>query len=97
MENASPLIFLVLLIGIFYFMLIRPQKKRVEEHRKLIESISIGDEVVTIGGIHGVVRRIGDDDCELEISPGTIVRFAKTAIARRQTAALQETSEEQEE
>ncbi|MDQ4144188.1 MAG: preprotein translocase subunit YajC [Actinomycetota bacterium] len=97
MQDASPLIFLVLLIGIFYFMLIRPQKKRVEEHRKLISSISIGDEVVTIGGIYGTVRQIGDEDCELEISPGTTVTFAKTAIARRQAAELPETSEEQEE
>ncbi len=96
-QGLSSLVFLGLLVAIFYFMLIRPQKKRVEEHRRLIQSIAIGDEVVTIGGMHGTVRRIGDDDCELEIAPGTNVRFSKTAIAARRTEELEETTEEQEE
>lgn len=97
MRDASPLIFLVLLIGIFYFMLIRPQKRRVEEHRRLIQSIAVGDDVVTIGGMHGTVRRIGDDDLDLEIAPGTSVRFSKSAIAARRSAELEEAPEEQEE
>jgi preprotein translocase subunit YajC len=83
LEGLSSLIFLAFLIAIFYFMLIRPQKKRVESHRQLISSVSVGDEVVTIGGAYGIVRRLGDDDVELEIAPGTTVRFVKSAIARR--------------
>lgn len=79
----SSLIFLAFLIAIFYFMLIRPQKKRMEEHRKLIESINIGDEVITMTGMYGRVRTIGDDDVEVEIAPGTNVRFLKSAIGRR--------------
>jgi preprotein translocase subunit YajC len=93
-EGAGSLIFLALLILIFYFMLIRPQKKRVNAHRELVESIGVGDEVVTIGGVHGTVRRIGDDDVELEIAPGTVVRFVKSAIARRITEDLDESIEE---
>ena len=84
----SSLIFLAFLIAIFYFMLIRPQKKRMEEHRKLIESISVGDEIVTMTGMYGRVRTIGDDDVEVEIAPGTNVRFLKTAIGRRVTEDL---------
>lgn len=82
MENAGSLIFLVLLVGIFYFMLIRPQRKRVEEHRRLIDSLDPGDEVVTIGGLHGVISSIGDDDVQLEVAPGTTLRFVKSAVAR---------------
>ena len=83
MQGAQSLIFLALLIGIFYFMLIRPQKRRVEQHRQLVESIDEGDDVVTIGGMFGTVRAITDEDMELEISPGTKVRFVKSAIARK--------------
>ena len=90
MAGIENLIFLALLVGIFYFMLIRPQKRRVEQHKTLVESISDGDEVVTIGGIYGTVVRIGDDEMELEVSPGTRVRFVKSAIARRLTEDLED-------
>ena len=99
--GLSSLIFLALLIGIFYFMLIRPQKKQAEHRRALIESVDIGDEVITIGGIHGTVRSIDDEDMELEISPGTVVTFVKSAVARKvwedeEADALTEASDEEE-
>jgi preprotein translocase subunit YajC len=81
--GLANLIFLGFLILIFYFMLIRPQRRRVDQHRRLISSIGNGDEVVTIGGVFGTVRRIGEEEIELEISPGTTVRVVKSAIARR--------------
>lgn len=83
MRGLSSLIFLALLIGIFYFMLIRPQKKQAEHRRALIESVETGDEVITIGGIHGTVQSIDDDDMQLEIAPGTVVTFVRSAIARK--------------
>lgn len=84
MDQALPqFIFLGLLIFVFYFMLIRPQKKRVQQHRNLIESLSVGDEVVTIGGLHGKVVAIDEEDVSLEVAPGTTLRFVKNAIARR--------------
>ena len=79
----SSLIFLGFLIAIFYFMLIRPQKKRIADHRKLVESVNPGDEIITMTGIYGRVRTIGDEDVEVEIAPGTNVRFLKSAIGRR--------------
>jgi preprotein translocase subunit YajC len=90
LQGVESLIFLALLIGIFYFMLIRPQKRRVEQHKQLVESIGVGDEVVTIGGMYGTVLTIGDDEMELEVSPGTRIRFVKSAIARRVTEDLEE-------
>ena len=90
MQGFESLIFLGLLIAIFYFMLIRPQKRRVQAHKQLIESVEVGDEVVTIGGAHGIVRAIGDDDIRLEVAPGTEIRFIKSAIARRVTEELDE-------
>jgi preprotein translocase subunit YajC len=86
--GLSSILFLVFLIGIFYLMLIRPQRKRVEQHRKLIESVDVGDEVITIGGMYGRVKAIGDEELELEVSPGTTIRFTKSAIGRRVTEDL---------
>ena len=88
-SGLSSLIFLGLLIAIFYFMLIRPQKKRMEQHRKLVESIDPGDEVITMTGLYGTVRSIGDEEIELEIAPGTTVRFLKSAIGRRVSEDLE--------
>ena len=83
MEGLSALLFPALLIVIFYFMLIRPQRKRADQHKKLIESVGYGDEVVTIGGVFGIVRSLDDDEVELEVAPGTTMRFLRSAIARR--------------
>lgn len=81
----TQILILGLLFGVFYFMLIRPQKKRAETHRNLIESVEVGDEVVTIGGLHGRVTRVGEDDLDLEAAPGTNLKFVKSAIARKLT------------
>lgn len=83
MEGLSALLFPALLIVIFYFMLIRPQRKRADQHKKLIESVGYGDEVVTIGGVFGIVRSLDDEEVELEVAPGTTMRFLRSAIARR--------------
>ena len=56
-SGLSSLIFLGLLIAIFYFMLIRPQKKRAEQHRNLIDSVAVGDEIVTIGEGRTMLQR----------------------------------------
>lgn len=92
-EGLSSLIFLGLLIAIFYFMLIRPQKKRMESHRELVESIGPGDEIITMTGLYGTVRAIGDDDVEIEIAPGTTVRFLKSAIGRRVSEDLERSAD----
>lgn len=100
-EAFIQFIFLGLLIGVFYLMLIRPQKKRAQQHRDLLTSLDVGDEIVTIGGMHGRIRSIGDDEMEIEVAPGTNIRFVKTAIARRVTENLEpedvgRTSEEEQ-
>ena len=85
---GSSLIFLVFMFVIFYFLLIRPQKRRVEQHKRLIDSVDVGDEIITIGGLHGTVRSMGDEEFELEAAPGTVLRFTRSAIARRVTEEL---------
>jgi preprotein translocase subunit YajC len=93
--GLANLIFLGVLIAIFYFMLIRPQKRRVDAHRRLVASIDEGDEIVTIGGLFGTVKRMGDEDVEIEISPGTTVRIVKSSVARRVTEDLSDENAEE--
>jgi preprotein translocase subunit YajC len=92
---AGNLIFLVLLVAVFYFMLIRPQKKRVDQHRRLVESLGDGDEIVTIGGMYGTITRLGSEDVEVEIAPGTTIRILKSAVARKVSDEDEELEDEE--
>lgn len=76
------LIPLILLFVIFYFLLIRPQQKKVKEHRKLVNELSKGDEVITYGGIGGKIREIDEAFCDLEIAPNIVVKVDRQNIAR---------------
>ncbi len=77
------LIILVALFALFWLFVIKPQRRRVQEQRTLHESVAVGDEIVTMGGLLGHVRGINDDDDTLvvEIAPGTNVRVARRGIA----------------
>ncbi len=81
MENSGigQFIPLILIFVIFYFFLIRPQQKKVKEHKLMVESLKRGDKVVTSGGIIGTVERIIDNDkAEIEIAPNVKVEVIKS-------------------
>lgn len=71
---------LILLFVIFYFFLIRPQLKRSKEHRALISALDKGDEVVTSGGLVGVITKIEDDFVRCEVAKGTDIRIQRAAV-----------------
>ena len=72
---------LILIFVIFYFFLIRPQQKRVKEHKLMVSALKRGDEVVTSGGIVGKVERIlGDDKVDLLISENVTVQVVQSTI-----------------
>ena len=70
-----------LIFGAVYFMMIRPQTKRAKDHRAMLDKLGTGDEVITNGGIAGVVREIGDSFITVEIADNVRVRLQKGAIA----------------
>ncbi len=76
----STLAFPIILIGIMYFLMIRPQMKRTKEHRAMLEKLSVGDEVITTGGMAGTVRAIGDSFLTIEIAERVEVRVQKGAV-----------------
>ena len=72
---------LILIFVIFYFFLIRPQQKKVKEHKAMIKNLKRGDEVITSGGIIGNVDRVLEDDrVEVVISEGVKVQIIKNTI-----------------
>lgn len=72
-----------LLIGvIFYFLLIRPQKKQQKELKERQDGLKTGDKVVTAGGIFGIVREVKEAAVMLEIAPNTVIKIAKTSIVQ---------------
>lgn len=72
----------ILLIVILYFMLIRPSQKRAKEDKARQDGLKVGDEVVTIGGIHGIVRDVQDTTVLIECSPSVSLKMEKVSIAR---------------
>ena len=72
---------LILIFVIFYFFLIRPQQKRVKDHRTMVSSLKRGDEVITSGGIIGIVERVMEDDrIEVKLSDNVKVQIIKSTI-----------------
>lgn len=81
--SALPsLLFLALMVGVFYFLIIRPQRKRSQAQKNLAASLQLGDEVRTIGGIHGSVISMTEDTVVLKVEDGQI-RLSKQAIGSR--------------
>ena len=80
-QGIEQFIPLILIFFIFYFFLIRPQQKRVKDHKAMVESLKRGDEVITSGGIIGVVDRVMEDDrIEVVIAEGSKVQIIRSTI-----------------
>ena len=78
---------LLLIFVIFYFLMIRPQQRRVKEHQATIAGVKKGDDVITGGGIRGRVTKVMDEDVEVEIGPNNRVRIVKATLSHVVTAA----------
>tara|TARA_Y100000590_G_scaffold422211_1_gene526654 strand:- start:2 stop:286 length:285 start_codon:yes stop_codon:yes gene_type:complete len=80
-QGIAQFIPLILIFVIFYFFLIRPQQKRVKEHKAMVEALKRGDEVITAGGILGKVERVMEDDrIEVDIGNDVKVQIIKSTI-----------------
>ena len=71
---------IVVMIAIFYFLLIRPQSKRVKEHRNLVESLTVGSEVVFAGGLMGKITKIEGDFAVVELNRGVEVKIQRASV-----------------
>ena len=76
--NLLPLLFI---FGIFYFLLIRPQRQKEKEHQKMLQNLNKNDEVITTGGIHGTILNVKDRTFILRIDDNVKVEIEKNCVA----------------
>jgi preprotein translocase subunit YajC len=76
-------LWLVALLAAFFFLIVRPQRRQMTAHRALVDSLAIGDEVISTSGIIGVVRALHDETLDLEIAAGVVIKLARGAVGNR--------------
>ena len=83
MEAFGQFIPLILIFGIMYFLLIRPQQQKLKQHQAMVQALRRGDQVVTAGGLIGKVSKVKDDgEVEVELASDVKVRVVKSTIAQ---------------
>lgn len=82
MDAIAQFVPLILIFAIMYFLLIRPQQKKLKEHQKMVEGLRRGDQVITQGGLIGKVTKVKDEnEIEVELAEGVKVRVVQSTIA----------------
>ena len=82
-SGAGSILFLLPLLAIFYFLIMRPQQKRVKEQRALLSAVKQGDRIVAAGGIVGTVRRVEDDMLSLQVADNVVIKVDKGSVTKR--------------
>jgi preprotein translocase subunit YajC len=77
----SPILIMVVFIALMYFMMIRPQQKRQKEHTALVSNLKVGDEILTTGGILGIITGISDHYAIVKIADNTEIKIQKSSVA----------------
>ena len=92
--GANPFVQMVpffLILVIFYFVLIRPQQRRTQDHQKFVSSLKKGDDVITESGLYGTVVGVQDDSVVLKVADNVRVKYLKSKVSGRQSALTAET------
>jgi preprotein translocase subunit YajC len=89
-------VFILLLLAAFWLLLIRPAQRRQKQQQALISAVEVGDEIVTAGGLYGIVTALDDDELRVEIAPAVEVRIARRAVAGVVSEPEEEEPEEAE-
>jgi len=76
----STLVMFALIIGIFYFMILRPQQKRQKDRQKLLDALKKGDKVVTAGGLHGTIAGLDDKTALIQVADNVKMKFERSAV-----------------
>ena len=77
------IIFLVLMVAVFYFLMIRPQQKRAKEQRQMMADLQKGNRVITAGGIYGTIESLSEDSVVIKVEGGGTLRVARSSVAVR--------------
>ena len=77
---------ILLLFVVAYALIIRPQQQRAKVQRSLLDSLSVGDEVTTVGGLRATIVSLDDTEAQLQAAPGVVLRFDRRAVAKKDSA-----------
>jgi preprotein translocase subunit YajC len=77
------IIFLVIIFALFYFVMIRPQRRKQKEHEMMVQELQKGDRVVTAGGIYGTIDSMSEDSIVLKVESGATIRVARGSVIGR--------------
>ncbi len=80
-SQLTIIIYIIIFAGLYYFLLVLPQRRRAQAQQRLIDSLKVGDEIITVGGILGTVSTVGDDTFTLRIDENATMTMTKDAIA----------------
>ena len=83
MQQVAQFLPLILLFGIFYFLIIRPQQKQQKEHAGMLEALSKGDKILTTGGIYAEIVKVEEDFIKIKLNDTTIVKLDKAFVSRK--------------
>ena len=78
--SSAPL-FLIVLLGLFVFLFVLPNRRRQRAAREQLSNVEVGSEILTVGGLIGTVVETGDSELKVELAPGTVVRVARRGVA----------------
>ena len=78
--GMSSLVLMAVIFGIFYFLMIRPQQKKVKEHKKMVDELKKGDRIVTAGGMYGTVENLSSTTLTIKIAEGVKVKITRGSI-----------------
>lgn len=78
--------YFLLLAVAFFFLIVRPQRRQLAARRALVAAVEVGDEIITAGGIYGIVVGAAEESLEIEVAPGVVLTLAREAIARKRDA-----------
>jgi len=95
-ESGNPLMSflpLILIVGIFYFLILRPQSKKQKETQKMLSAVKKGDRVITVGGIHGIVQSVKESTVIIKVDENVKLEFNRAAISTVSSQAKEEKEE----
>ncbi|HHD81356.1 MAG TPA: preprotein translocase subunit YajC [Campylobacterales bacterium] len=83
MQQVAQFLPLILLFGIFYFLIIRPQQKQQKEHQAMLEALKKGDKILTTGGLYAEIAKVEEDFIKIKLNDTTIVKLDKAFVSRK--------------
>lgn len=81
--NLAPLLLVIVVFGLMWVLILRPQQQRVRQHQAVVATLAVGDEIITTGGLFGTIAELGHDVVVMEVADGVRLRVARPAVGQR--------------